>query len=114
MFNASFDYITYMHTYLGTDKPSIKLLHKYVRDRVAPQWRDLGIQLMEQESVDMLAIIEANHPNDVQRCCTEMLEYWLRNDDDASWNKLISAFEQIGQKAVAAKIKKNVVKGIPL
>ena len=103
-----------MHTYLGTDKPSITLLHKYVRNEVAPQWRDLGIQLLEQEPLRTLNIIEADHPHGVKRCCTEMLEYWLCNDPEASWNKLMSALEQIGENVLAANIKKNVVKGISL
>ena len=40
-----------------------------------------------------------------------MFEYWLGVDEGASWNKLINALEEIGQKTLAASIKHNVLKG---
>ena len=94
----------------GTDKPTLKLLIKYFRDKVAPHWYDFGIQLLENECVDKLNIIKKNHPGDVERCCTEMFEYWLKIDTEASWNKVVDALEGIGQNVAAKKIK-DVSKG---
>ena len=97
--------------FIGTDQPTLQLLYEYVSNEVAPHWRDLGIRLLDKESVYMLKVFEKNHPHDVQRCCSEMLDLWLGRDTDASWNALILALEQIGQNAIAAKIKKNVLRG---
>ena len=40
-----------------------------------------------------------------------MFEYWLTVDERACWNKLINALEEIGQNALAANIKQNILKG---
>ena len=57
-------------------------------------------------------IIEGNHPQNVERCCTEMFEYWLRVDPRASWKKLIKALEEIKENALAAIIVTDVLKGL--
>jgi len=38
-------------------------------------------------------IIQANNPNNVQRCCNEILAEWLKVDLDPSWKKLLDAIE---------------------
>ena len=40
-----------------------------------------------------------------------MFEYWLEVDEGASWNKLISALEEIDQGTLISNIRKNVLKG---
>ena len=70
--------------------------------------------LLEEESVDMLNIIEKNHPSDVQTCCREMFALWLRTDTKASWNKLIVVLEQMDLKRFAENITEHVLKGILL
>ena len=84
----------------------------YIRTKVAPRWRDLGEQILEDEYVDKLNVIEKNHPSDVRECCRKMFDYWLEVASGASWNKLIVALEQIEHNTLVAKIKKDVVKGI--
>ena len=98
-------------TYTGNDKPTLKLLNKYVRDKVAPCWYDFGVELLENEYIEQLDIIEKNHPGDVQRCCSEMFKYWLQIDTEATWNKLTDSLVVIGKKVLAKKVK-NVVKGM--
>ena len=119
-------YILYMHVYMcvcsnyvmlsfylstDTDKPTNRLLLQYVRNEVASRWRDLGTLLLEEESVSELNIIKANHPDDVKECCREVFELWLRKDPEPNWNTLIDALKQIGQNALVAKIKRDVLKG---
>lgn len=94
------------------DKPSHRQLYMYAIKEVAPHWYNLGVQLLKEESVYMLKSIKENHPNNVQKCCSEMFDYWLRTDTNASWNTLIVALEQSGQNALAVKIKRDVLKGI--
>ena len=98
-------------TCTGMDKPTLKLLNLYVRDHIAPQWYDFGIQLLENEYVTHLDVIEKNHHGDTERCCTEMFKYWLSVDTEATWNKLTEALEGIGKKVLAKDIK-GIVKGV--
>ena len=95
--------------YTDNEKPTIELFNKLIRNRVATQWRDLGKQLLEDEWVTTLNVIESNHPNDDEKCCTEMFNYWLTVDSDANWNKLMVALEQINQNTLAARIKEKLL-----
>ena len=88
------------------------MLNNHVRDKVAPKWRDLGIQLLNDKQHVMLDIIEENHHHDVKTRCTEMFKYWLSVDTKASWNKLIEALERIDEIALVEKIKIDVLKGL--
>ena len=89
----------------------MKLLNKHVKPVISPQWRDLGVQLLEEKYTRKLNIIEINHPKDVEACCNEMFDYWLRVDERACWNKLLIALEEIGQNTVATNFKQNILKG---
>ena len=82
-----------------------------MRDKTAPKWRDLGMHLLKEDAVCQLNIIKANHPDDVQACCSKMFERWLDTDIEANWNTLIAALEQMGLNALAAKIKNDILKG---
>ena len=82
------------------------------RDAIAPYWRDLGTQLLNNEYVRRLSVIQTNHPTDVQRCCDEMFRYWLEVDVEANWDKLINALEHIQQNATAARIRQDISIGI--
>ena len=57
----------------------------------AVKWRDLGVQLLDPTSGDMLDIIEKDNQNDVKECCKRMLQKWLKKTPDASWNQLLEA-----------------------
>ena len=92
-------------TYIGTDRPEISELHKYVKRQVSPQWKDLGIQLLNSEQAKKLDVFEANYPKNLERCCTEMFIYWLQVDSTASWDKLITALQCIDHNFLADKIK---------
>ena len=83
----------------------MKLLNKYVRDKVASHWYYFGLELLEDEYIEQLDIIEKNHPGDVQRCCIEMFKYWLQIDTEATWIKLTDSLEVIGKKVLAEKVK---------
>ena len=82
------------------------------RDEIAPFWNELGIQLFQEKYIHKLKIIQANHPNDVARCCHEMFEVWLSVEVEASWNTLIDALKEIKQNTLAAKLKQDVLKGM--
>ena len=59
----------------------------------------------------MLDIIAANKV-DVQSCCTELFQQWLKEDYNANWNKLLKALNKIGYNSLVQKIKTEILKGI--
>ena len=40
-------------------------------------------------------IIEHDHPNDCETCCSKMLTEWLDNTTDASWENLTTAVDKL-------------------
>ena len=60
----------------------------------AADWFPLGVQLGIESA--KLREIEKDHPGDVQRCKTEVLDWWLRNSPEISWQKLAQALKAIG------------------
>ena len=55
---------------------------------VAGKWKDLGVQLLPPEMVDIIA---ADYAHDVVSCCKCVLKKWLDTTTDATWNQLIKA-----------------------
>ena len=76
-------------------------------DKIAPYWRKLGIELLQEKYTDKLNVIQADHPNKVEDCCYEMFQCWLEVDTEANWNKLIDALEHIHQIAIAKKVRED-------
>ena len=99
----------YLHTEsnVGTDKPTIKLLKKYVIWEIAHQWRILGMELLGD-----MSIIKRSSSVGPEIGCSDMLQQWLIVDNTASWNKLISALEKIKQDELARKLKNEMIKGM--
>ena len=77
---------------------------------IAAQWKDLGTKLLSKSTE--LDNIERNHPQDVRICCREMLRSWLKQDNEASWAKLIAALRAPGltQNVLANKLEMQFVK----
>lgn len=59
--------------------------------KYAIKWRKIGLEL--NIASDRLNIIEENNPKKVQECCRIMLDDWLEEDSEASWEKLLHAVE---------------------
>ena len=70
------------------------------------------MQLLEEEQCAKLNIIKDNHPQDAEKCCTEMFDYWLSVDTGASWNKLIATLKNIDEIALAEKIEIDILRGL--
>jgi len=75
----------------SSERPSLKLLYKHVVPGAARKWKDLGVELLSDNHHNVLGIIEANHPQDVEKCCKLMFEKWLETSVDTSWNQLIQS-----------------------
>ena len=78
----------------GNNRPTIKLLNKLVKKSVATKWYDLGIELLDDESLKALDEIQKNNPRDTSMCCTKMFQLWLERQPDASWRQLIQALRE--------------------
>jgi len=81
----------YIHICVFHLVPLLQDLYQYVTPEYTTHWREIGVLLGLPDS--KMKIIQANNPNDVQRCCNEMLAEWLRVDLDASWEKLFAVIE---------------------
>ena len=101
-----------MHSYVNDtccvgDRPSIKQLVKVMRMEdigISTHWRDLGLELVDNNEI--LQVIEANNPGDVNIRCRVMFEKWLEMKPNASWNQLIIALKAIKMNTAAYAISK--------
>ena len=73
----------------GSDRPKLKDIHHHVVQQAAHKWRDVGVSL--EVAYLKMEMIAADHPRDDVRCFMSVLDTWLMNTPDASWNQLISA-----------------------
>ena len=69
------------------------------------------MQLLDAEQHDQLEIIDCNHPNNVEECCSKMFNHWLTVDPDATWDKLLNALETIDHNVLAKSIQINILQG---
>ena len=76
---------------------------------LAHKWYELGIELLEDEDVIRLTMIKANHSGDKQKCCLDMLQYWMDTQPEATWHDLVTALKSPGVElaAVASDIESN-------
>ena len=69
----------------------------------------LGVQL--EICVGVLDTIKANNRNDVDNARIKLLDYWLQNDQEASWSKLAGALREVGHRDMSNSILKKYVDG---
>ena len=90
--------------------PNMKELQKIMRSTsIAVKWFELGVELLKND--DHLAVIKADHPNDVKACCYEMFKKWLETTPNASWSQLVTALNNIQMNSVAGAISKQYKTG---
>ena len=88
-----------------TSGPTIRLLTQEI-DKVAI-WHTLGIHL--DMTVDELTTIEREHPGDIARMMTAMLDKWLGKQTSPSWVSIIEALEKMSEKRLANKLRSKYV-----
>ena len=79
------------------------------------KWHDLGIELLDSRDIGELDTTEAEHPSDLNKCCTKMFNLWLKKQPTASWNQLIEALRQPGVElgTLACKIEQMLLQPKP-
>lgn len=71
---------------------SLKEIEPELREITEPYL--LGVHLGIPTNI--LDQIRKDHPNDVSRQKTEVVNYWLRNCDETTWSSLAIAIEELG------------------
>ena len=79
--------------FAGKKRPSMIDINNHVVPNWAPKWKHLGAKLNIQQH--LMDIIEHNHPNDCETCCSEMLSEWLDNNPGACWEDIITAVDNL-------------------
>ena len=79
---------------------------------LAARWHDLGTQLLTDDTVGVLDVIKADHPNDVSACCNKMFVKWLELQPNATWSQLITALSNIGMRSAAENVIECLLKGL--
>ena len=68
------------------------------------KWQELGHQLnINPEKLSDLF----NSRRSGAECRNEMIAYWEKHDDNASWEKLVRALVRMGENQLAEKISKE-------
>ena len=89
------------------DRPTMQQLSEVMRNEhtaIATKWYELGLELVDSNRI--LKVIKADHPNDVNICCRSMFDKWLDITPDASWDKLITALNNVEMNAAAEVISR--------
>ena len=82
-----------MYTYIGHKRPELRDVYKYVIPEYAYNWRSLG-ELLHFKPAE-LEIIFSDYRNDCKECCRRLLSSWLEKDPNASWDRLLSAIDDL-------------------
>ena len=81
---------------------TLKLAEAELRE-ISGEWRKIGCEL----GVGDLPIIGANYGKHSERCLSEVLGSWIRNERNPSWNKLCNALENTGLQSKAKKLREK-------
>ena len=72
-------------------------------------WRDLGVQVdVPHSQLSTIATYVAGKADAQKEALTSTVDYWLRNDLAASWEKLATAVEKCDHAVLANKIRRIV------
>ena len=86
---------------------SIPTIDKILSEtREVTKWHSLGIQL--EITPEDLNQIESNHSGDTERCKAEVVDFWLRNTQERTWDRLAQAVDKMGGHAnLVQTLRKN-------
>ena len=80
--------------FIESNRPSMRDLNRCVTRKYATDWYDIGIEL--RLKLDVLDIIEKDHPQRTVTCFQKTLDKWLQlNTDDATWRTLEVALTNV-------------------
>lgn len=71
-------------------------------------WFVFGVKL--GVPVKELRKIESSHGREFERCKIDMLEYWLDNTVDASWNEVEQTLKKTNHLLLATEVKQKYLR----
>ena len=72
-------------------------------------WFPLGLQL--GLGLPELKQLQMDYPGDAQRCKTEVLDWWLRNSRECSWETLAEALKTMEYEVLAENLRRKFRRG---
>ena len=82
---------------------------KELREFDNSKWRDLGLQVdVPHSQLSTIATNVAGKADAQKEALISTVDYWLRNDEYASWEKLATAVEKCDHAVLANKIRRRV------
>ena len=91
--------------------PATPTLSELSNELDSVNWHELGVKLGLQGH--QLREIEQNYPRDSNRCKTEMLDLWLRNSENPSWEAVAKALCLMQECVVANEIQRKYCSSTP-
>lgn len=81
---------------------SVPVLRELAQLQIGYLWYNLGVEL--NIPIHVLETLVTNFPTDAVRCSIHMFDSWLKNDQEATYAKLLKALVAINRKSVAIDI----------
>lgn len=82
--------------------------------KIASQWRNIGVQLrVPGHELDTIQANHRGHPHMVQNCLSSVFDWWLKNEQDITPEKLALAIHIVGEHEVEGEIKQKFGKYVP-
>ena len=88
---------------MPSDTPSLATYYELKRELsdISNQWFELGMRL----NIPMPAMKEMEHDTvRLERRMPKLFQYWLKNETNPTWQKIVDALEGIGQGELASKL----------
>ena len=87
------------------DKPLLLDLQNLITPNYSSCWKSIGNQL--GIPTEILDVMEADNPTNLEKCCNDMLKHWLKFDAEASWNKIVKAIDSppVAAADLASRLK---------
>ena len=88
------------------DKPLLLDLQNLITPNYSSCWKSIGNQL--GIPTEILDVMEADNPTNLEKCCNDMLKHWWKFDAKASWNKIVEAIDSppVAAADLASRLKK--------
>ena len=87
--------------------PSENVLIRGLSNFPRSKWHELGVEL--NVPGDTLKNIEYNYmlTGRAERCFSETMEWWYKNNPDATWGTICAALQGIREEALARQVAKD-------
>ena len=83
--------------------------------KIAPKWREIGIQLgVPSHELDTIQTNNRGDPNMAKNCLSYMFDWWLKNDQDITPEKLAKAIHTVDEHWIEVNIKKKFGMCMPI